>query len=216
MGNSDKESLCAGRTTIPRPGTHISELVCQGGWRITFYSNFLFLGADVARNIEGSDAPTWWIFPFSGPAKIPEIGYMSVRYKVGSGELHLHTCDIARAFMLCFYSASEVNRVWIIVFTYPQTQTCLHRDICRVAGRQSFVKVYTQQIYHTSSPGVPLRVCVYVFIRVCTGGRTWILVGEAVWGRRESSGKSTSCSLAKVQGTWQAQTGGLFNRWHQK
>lgn len=198
MGNSDKESLCAGRTTFLRPGTHISELVCQRGWRIAFDGNFLFLGADVAGNVEGRDPPSWWMLPFSGPAKIPGVGYVSVRYKLGSGELHLHICVIAHACMLCFYSASEVNRVQIIVLTSPQTQTWLHRDICRVAGRQSFVKVYTQQIYHTSSPGVPLRACVYVFICVCIGGGTWVLMGEAVWGRRESSGKSISCSLAKV------------------
>lgn len=66
VGNSDKESPCAGKATIPKPGTQIFDLVhvvpsfSLGRLKYSFYGKMLFLGTDVVRNIKGSDLPPSW------------------------------------------------------------------------------------------------------------------------------------------------------------
>lgn len=68
---------------------------------MAFYGNRLFQGADVAGNIKGSEPTSHLVdislfpFPFSGIAKTPEIGCMTVRYQRDGEDLHVYTCVFA-------------------------------------------------------------------------------------------------------------------------
>lgn len=155
----------------------------RGRLKYSFYGNLLLLAADVAGNIKGSE-------PISNLADISFLrGCQDPRDWVciclpqgGSGELHLHVCVVVCVFILCFYSASGVNRVQVIALTYPRARTRLHVDIVGLEGNlwwRSVLIRYTMLVLLESLWG---GVC----ICVCVGSGTCILAGwGAVWKERE-------------------------------